>query len=122
MSRKCRHYWIQRFIMKNKYWIFLTIVLAGACSTEEIPRQVLELVDIRMKIFRAAQDSICKATATLKAEQAVDSFFLTFQKQYLLDSIQVPPKPIKPSIDTILTLDKSLPVKPLWDSLSIKQK
>lgn len=81
----------------------------------------MELVDIRMKIFRDMQDSICKAAATLKAEQAVDSFFLTIQKQYLLDSIQIPPKPVKPIIDTQLSLDKSLPVKPLWDSLTIRK-
>jgi hypothetical protein len=103
-----------------KLILFVATVL-NACTTNEIPKQVKELVDIRMKIFRAAQDSICRTTATKRAELAVDSFFLSFKKQYLLDSIHIPEKPIKPIVDTHLILNNTLPVKPFWDSLSIKK-
>ena len=102
--------------------IYLVIVLTVvSCKTEGIPKQVRELVDIRMRMFRENQDSICRSVATKRAELAVDSFFISFQKQYLLDSIQIPIKPIKPTVDTHLILDNTLPVKPLWDSLTIKK-
>ncbi|MEP7322737.1 MAG: hypothetical protein ABI761_12495 [Saprospiraceae bacterium] len=101
--------------------ICILAVVISACTSTEIPKQVKELVDIRMKIFRANQDSICRVTATKRAELAVDSFFLSFKKQYLLDSIHIPEKPIKPLVDTHLILNNTLPVKPFWDSLSIKK-
>ena len=104
-----------------KFTFLISVLLFAACESEGIPRQVRELVDIRMKMYRDNQDSICRAIATKRAELAVDSFFISFQKQYLLDSIQIPIKPIKPVIDTHLILDNTLPVKPLWDSLPIKK-
>ena len=103
-------------------FVCFCLLLFVSCNEDKIPLPVQELVTERMKLFKLAQDSICRSVAIKKAEIAVDSFFLTLQKQYLLDSIHVPLKPIKPSIDTQLILDKTLPIKPLWDSLSLKIK
>lgn len=88
-----------------------------ACNQPDIPKAVLTLTEQRMFLFRAEQDSICLAKARLKAELAVDSIFLSMTQRYLLDSIHIPEKPIKPMVDTNINLDNNTPVKPLWDTL-----
>lgn len=93
-----------------------------SCRPDAIPKPVLNLVDQRIQLYRSEQDSICKSLAIKKAEIAVDSFFLTLRQQFLLDSIHVPTKPIKPNVDTSIHLDNSTPVKPLWDSMKLKIK
>lgn len=93
------------------------ICILTACQDEGIPKPVLTLTRERLEVFRREQDSICEAKARFQAEIAVDSFFLSISKRYLLDSITIPVKPIKPVVDTNINLDTTTPVKPLWDSL-----
>ncbi|MBK6477405.1 MAG: hypothetical protein KA109_10980 [Saprospiraceae bacterium] len=100
----------------------LSIVLSlTACQKDKIPQPVLKLVEQRMLLYVTERDSICKSEAIKKAEMAVDSFFLTLRRQYLHDSIVVPMKPIKPMVDTQITLDNTIPVKPLWDTFPAKK-
>lgn len=104
--------------MKSRYVKVVVIsILLMACGSEELPKEVILLVEQRMQLYRDEQDSLCRAKAIQKAEIAVDSFFLSFTQRFLLDSIPVPPKPIKPYVDTSINLDQARPVKPLWDSL-----
>ena len=92
-----------------------------ACQKDKIPQPVLKLVEQRLLLYVTERDSICKSDATKRAELAVDSFFLTLRHQYLHDSIVVPMKPIKPMVDTQITLDNTIPVKPLWDTFPAKK-
>lgn len=116
----------ENIIRLNKYtmkvlYLLLWLLLIYACDTTGIPKEALELTEERMKLYYLQQDSICRQKAFQKAETAVDSFFLSIRQQYLHDSIDVPLKPIKPAIDTNLILNDSIPVKPLWDSIKIKE-
>ena len=106
--------------MKTRLIIVFVVFQFFACESPGIPKEVLILTEERMALYYVQQDSICREKAYLKAEAAVDSFFLSIQQQYLHDSIEVPLKPIKPTVDTSIQLNDSLPVKPLWDSLKIK--
>ena len=92
-------------------------LLLTACERKGVPKEVMILAEQRMAVYRDEQDSLCRAKAIQKAEIAVDSFFLSFNQRFLLDTIPVPPKPIKPPVDTNINLDPAKPVKPLWDSL-----
>ncbi len=100
----------------GKLLIFLSITLI-ACQDQGIPKPVLTLTRERLEVFRKEQDSICQAKARFQAEVAVDSFFLSLTRRYLLDSISIPIKPIKPVVDTNINLETTTPVKPLWDTL-----
>lgn len=111
---------LNSYSMKVLYLI-LWLILICACNTAGIPKEALELTEERMKLYYLQQDSICRQKAFQKAEAAVDSFFLSIRQQYLHDSIEVPLKPIKPAIDTNIILNDSIPVKPLWDSIKIKE-
>jgi len=97
--------------------LIFCLVLISACQKPDVPKPVLTLTQQRLMIYRAEQDSICKTKARHLAELAVDSLFLTLTQRYLLDSISIPQKPIKPTIDTSIILDNTTPVKPLWDTL-----
>ncbi|MEP7269373.1 MAG: hypothetical protein ABI844_17260 [Saprospiraceae bacterium] len=105
----------------KKYIFFLCLLISLACTRSKIPKEVSNLVEERMQLYYIERDSVCKRVAVKKAEQAVDSFFLSIREQYLHDSIVVPSKPIKPMVDTNITIDETRPVKPLWDSLIIKK-
>ncbi|MDZ4709630.1 MAG: hypothetical protein SH818_14615 [Saprospiraceae bacterium] len=100
----------------GKLFIICLITLT-ACQKEGIPKSVLTLTQDRLEAYRQEQDSICQSKVRLQAEVAVDSFFLSLSRRYLLDSISIPLKPIKPSVDTNINLDHTTPVKPLWDTL-----
>ena len=102
---KCRHFWIPRNIMNKRCWIFIIIIPGWSMQYRWNTQAGIGISRYQgWKYSGICRDSICKAAATLKAEQAVDSFFLTIQKkQYLLDSMQIPPKPVKPIIDTQLS-------------------
>ncbi len=106
--------------MKTRLIILYFVFHLMACERTGIPKEVLTLTEERMALYYVQQDSICRQKAYLKAEAAVDSFFLSIQQQYLHDSIEVPLKPVKPAVDTSIELNDSLPVKPLWDSLNIR--
>lgn len=97
--------------------LILWLCILTACQDKGIPKPVLTLTRERLEVFRKEQDSICRAKARLQAEVAVDSFFLSLTRRYLLDSISIPIKPIKPMVDTFINLDTLTPVKPLWDTL-----
>ncbi len=97
------------------------LVLCMSCNSNNIPKPVLKLTEDRMLIFKTEHDSICKSLATKKAEKAVDSFFLNLSMRYLLDTIMIPDKPIKPYVDTSIQLNNTTPVKPLWDSLKVRR-
>lgn len=99
--------------VKLAFFCFLLI----ACGDKGVPKEVLALAEQRMQLYREEQDSLCRAKVIQKAEIAVDSFFLSFTQRFLLDTIPVPPKPVKPYVDTSISLDPARPVKPLWDSL-----
>lgn len=98
-----------------KFVVFCLFLVA--CGDESLPKEVLLLAEQRMQLYREEQDSLCRAKAIQQAEIAVDSFFLSFSQRFLLDTIPVPPKPVKPYVDTSISLDRARPVKPLWDSL-----
>jgi hypothetical protein len=104
---------------KYSGWCIMALLCWVQCSHNEIPKEVHFLVEERMKQHYALQDSLCRKKALQSAEAAVDSFFLSIRRQYLHDSIAVPPKPIRPVVDTNISLDISKPVKPLWDSLKV---
>lgn len=93
------------------------LLLSVACEDQGIPKVVITLTRQRLEQYRKEQDSICQDKARHLAEQAVDSLFLSLSQRYLLDSISIPLKPIKPSVDTNINLDNTTPVKPLWDTL-----
>lgn len=95
------------------------VLISESCRQDQIPKQVLELTDNRYRLYEEQKLAECKSKAIEKAELAVDSFFLSIRKQYLLDSIQVPAKPSKPFVDTSLHLDQTAPVKPLWDTFHL---
>ena len=101
--------------------VCIALVLCTGCNANDIPKPVLKLTEDRMLIYKEEQDSICKSLATKKAEKAVDSFFLNLSMRYLLDTIIIPDKPIKPYVDTSIQLNNTTPVKPLWDSLKLRR-
>lgn len=92
-------------------------LLLFSCQEEGIPKAVITLTRQRMEIYQREQDSICQQKARHLAESAVDSLFLSLTQRYLLDSIDIPLKPIKPSVDTNINLENNTPIKPLWDTL-----
>jgi len=97
--------------------IIICLITMVACKEEGIPKPVITLTQERLEVYRRDQDSICQSKIRLKAEVAVDSFFLSFSRRYLLDSISIPDKPVKPAVDTNINLNNVAPVKPLWDTL-----